>query len=269
MKLIKSNPITPGTRHYKYISKNILAKHNKLLKTLIYSIHRSFGKSYSTGHTTIWGRSSGCKKLFRKLSFFKHDTLGIILFSIYDPNRTAFISAVFDFFFFKFSYILSVHNISAGCIVGCRVPNYKYFLGFRYKMFYQLQGTLLSALSLKKNKKAQYVLSAGTYCQLLYKSLLFCKVRLPSNQIIKVYASSFATVGTISNIFNKFVVLGKAGRNRSLGIRPKVRGIAMNPVDHPHGGRSNGGCCWVTPWGKPFRFKKTSRSKISKIFKLN
>lgn len=268
MKLIKTNPINPSTRHYKYVSKNILAKQNKLLKHLIFKINRSFGKSYSSGHTTVWGISSGCKKLYRKLCFFKQDTLGIILFSIYDPNRTAFISAVFDFFTNKFFYTLSTYLVSSGCIIGCKLPNYKYFLGFRYKLMHQLQGSILSMINLKKNKNAQYALAAGTFCQLLYKSITFCKVRLPSNQIVTISSSCFATLGIVSNIYNRFITIGKAGRNRLLGHKPKVRGIAKNPVDHPHGGRSNGGCCWVTPWGKPFRFRKTSRSKVQKIYKL-
>lgn len=266
MTLIKLKPNTPGTRHYKYVSKPNLAKNNKLLKSLIFKIHQTFGKSFSSGHTTVWGRNSGCKKLYRKTESLQHDTLGIILYSTYDPNRTAFLIAVFDFLTFKFFYSLSTHMLYSGCIIGCTKPGHKYFLGFRYKLDFQVPGSILSAISLKVNKKAQYSLAAGTYCQLLYKSLTSCKIRLPSNQIISIASNSFATVGAISNIFNRYIVIGKAGRNRLLGIKPTVRGIAKNPVDHPHGGRSNGGCCWVTPWGKPFKFKKTSRSKnIKKI----
>lgn len=268
MQLLQSKPNTPGTRHYKYILKNFLAKSNKLLKTLIFKIHHAFGKSFSSGHTTVWGRNSGCKKLYRKLEFLNKDTLGIVLFSTYDPNRTAFILAVFDFLTFKFFYTLSSHLLFSGCSIGCKLPNYKYFLGFRYKLGFQLHGSILSIITLKKNKKAQYSLAAGVYCQLLYKSLSFCKIRLPSSQIISVSATCYATLGIISNTYNRFITIGKAGRNRLLGIKPKVRGIAMNPVDHPHGGRSNGGCCWVTPWGKPFKFKKTSNSIIKKVYKL-
>ncbi len=268
MELKQSNPITSGRRHYKYTIKNYLVKSNKLLKSLIFKIHCTFGKSFSSGHTTVWGRNSGCKKLYRQLKFLNKDTLGIVLFSTYDPNRTAFIIAVFDFLTLKFFYTLSSHLLFSGCLVGCKLPNYKYFLGFRYKLFLQLQGSILSMISLKKKKKAQYVLSAGTYCQLLYKSQTFCKIRLPSSQIINISSVCFATLGIISNIYNRFITIGKAGRNRLFGFKPKVRGIAMNPVDHPHGGRSNGGCCWVTPWGKPFKFKKTSNSLIKKIYKL-
>jgi len=208
MNLLKFKPNTPGTRHYKYTSKFQLAKSNKLLKSLIFKIHQTFGKSFSSGHTTIWGRNSGCKKLYRQIKFLNNDTLGIILFSIYDPNRTAFISAVFDFLTLKFFFSISSHLISTGCITGCKLPNYKYFLGFRYKLCFQLQGSLLSLISLKINKKAQYSLAAGTYCQLLYKSLSFCKIRLPSNQIISIPSTCFATLGIVSNIYNRFIVIG-------------------------------------------------------------
>lgn len=263
-----SNPVTPGTRHFKYISKNILAKKNSLLKSATFQIQRSYGRSSASGHITVRGRSSGCKKLYRKLFFFNKSYLGIVLFSLYDPNRTAFISAVFDFLNFKFYFVPAIHNVCAGSVVGCKEPNYRYFKGFRYQLQYHLPGSILSFLSLNTQKISKYAKSAGTYCQLLFKSKVYCKVRLPSSQIINVSSFCFATLGIVSNIYQRFISIGKAGRNILKGFKSKVRGIAMNPVDHPHGGRSNGGCCWVTPWGKPYRFKKTSRSKTKKIYKL-
>lgn len=126
----------------------------------------------------------------------------------------------------------------------------------------------ISLISLNFKKFAQYSRAAGTYCQLLFRSKKICKIKLPSGQIIALSSQCFATFGAISNIYHRFINIGKAGRNILYGKKPKVRGIAMNPVDHPHGGRTNGGCSWVTPWGKPFRFKKTSSSKIKKIYKL-
>lgn len=153
MKIITSKPITPGTRHYKFTYKNFLSRSNKLLKLLIFKIHSSFGKSFSSGHTTVFGRNSGCKKLYRKLEFLNYDTLGIILFSTYDPNRTAFIFAVFDFLNFKFFYSLGIHLLATGFVIGSKLPNYKYFLGFRYPLNYQLQGSILSMICLKKKKK--------------------------------------------------------------------------------------------------------------------
>lgn len=266
--LIQAKPTTPGNRHYKYISKNVLIKKSNLLKSLTFNFHRAFGRSSSTGHITVRGKSLGCKKRYRKLSFFNKSFLSIVLFSLYDPNRTAFISAVFDFLTYKFYFIPAIHNQSPGSIAGCKEPNYKYFKGFRYQLWHHLNGSIISFLSSNTQKIAKYSRAAGTYCQLLFKSTSFCKIRLPSNQIISVSPLCFATLGLVSNIYQRFISVGKAGRNRLKGLTPKVRGIAMNPVDHPHGGRTNGGCCWVTPWGKPFRFRKTSRSKIQKIYKL-
>lgn len=267
-KLIIAKPNTPGTRHYKYISKNIFIKKNNLLKVLRFKIQRAFGRSSRTGHITIRGKSSGCQKLYRKISFLNTTSLGVVLFSSYDPNRTTFISAVFDLLQYKFFFIPMLNNQNVGSIVGCKEPNFRYFMGFRYQLIFQPLGATVCFLSLNAQNIAKYARAAGTYCLLLIKSKTFCKIRLPSNQLVTISSKCYATLGTVSNIYHRFISIGKAGRNRLLGLRPKVRGIAMNPVDHPHGGRTNGGCCWVTPWGKPFRFRKTSRSKIKKLFKL-
>lgn len=266
--LKQASPITPSMRHYKYITKYLLSKHNRVLKSLIYNIKRFSGKSASTGRTILWGRSSGCKKLYRKLCFFNQNTLGIILFSIYDPNRTCFLSAFFDFYSYKFSYIPSLSNIYSGSIVGHTMTRKSRFvLGFRYPISIVPIALNVCLLSIKQNKIAQYARSAGGFCQVLSKFKNLCKVRLPSSSIITISSSCFITLGILSNKFKRLSSIGKAGRNRLLGLKPTVRGIAMNPVDNPHGGRTNGGCSWVTPWGKPFLFKKTSNSKFKKVFK--
>ena len=259
MKLIRSNPITPGCRHKKYIQKNLLGKQNKLVKALNFNIYRCMGRSSLTGQITLWGRGGGCKKLYRSISSFNSNSLGIILFTTYDPNRSSFISLYFDFLSFKFRYVLAVKNLISGSIVGCFATGREFKLGCSYRLANHPNGALFMALSIKKNKVPQYALSAGTFCQLLQKNIHTCKIRLPSNQILTVSATSFGTLGAVSNNFNSFIVLGKAGCNRLKGKRPRVRGIAMNPVDHPHGGRTNGGCVWVTSWGKPTQGKKTSK----------
>lgn len=266
--LKQASPITPSMRHYKYITKYLLSKQNRVLKSLIFKIKCASGKSSSTGRTILWGRFSGCKKLYRKISFFNQNTLGIILFSIYDPNRTCFISAFFDFFSYTFSYIPALSNIYSGSIVGHTMNRKtRFILGFRYPINIVPIALNVCLLSIKQNKIAQYVRSAGGFCQVLTKFKTFCKVRLPSNSIITISSSCFITLGILSNKFSRLSSIGKAGRNRLKGSKPTVRGIAMNPVDNPHGGRTNGGCCWVTPWGKPFLFKKTSTSKFKKEFK--
>jgi len=270
IQLKKASPILSSTRHYKYVTKYLLAKQNRLLKSLIFKIKRACGKSSFSGKTLIWGRFSGCKKLYKKICFFNQDTLGIVLFSMYDPNRTSFISVFFNFFSYKFSFIPCVQNIFSGTIVGCKtIRKAKYFLGFRYTLTYITTGLNLCLISIKPNKIAQYARAAGTFCQIISKTKYLCKLRLSSGFIISIAASCFATLGVISNSFHRLTVIGKAGRNFLKGFKSKVRGIAMNPVDNPHGGRTNGGCCWVTPWGKPFLFKKTSNSNIQKVMKKN
>lgn len=257
MKLIQASPITPGTRHKKSIQKFLLGKNNKLLKLLYSHIYQCVGRSSFTGQITLWGRGGGCKKLYRYIHHFNTHTLGIILFSTYDPNRSSFISLYFDFLTFKFRYILAVKNLIAGSIVGYSSKVKEFKLGFSYSLKNHPNGSLFMGLNLKN--RPQYALAAGTFCQLVQKTENICKVRLPSNQILSVSSQCFGTLGSVSNNYNRFIILGKAGCNRLKGKRPKVRGIAMNPVDHPHGGRTNGGRVWVTPWGKPTQGPKTSK----------
>lgn len=259
----KCKPFNSSTRHYKYITKYLLSKQNRILKTLIFKIKQASGKCTKFGRTVLWGRSSGCKKLYRKLCFFNQDTLGIILFSIYDPNRTCFISAFFNLQSYSFSFLPNVQETTAGVLSGCQSSKKIFYaLGFRYRLNMLQIGSLISFLAKNSNNQPVYSKSAGTFCLLLNKSATFCKIRLPSGLIITIPNFCFTTLGKVSNKFNRLTVVGKAGRNRLKGVKPTVRGIATNPVDNPHGGRTNGGCCWVTPWGKPFLFKKTSRSSL-------
>ena len=268
MKIIKSKPFTPGRRHYEYLPKFLLCKYNKFLKNLTFNIKRCVGRSSITGHTTIWGRSSGCKKLYRQINPLNNSSLGVILFSFYDPNRSAFVSVYFDFLNYKFSYVLAIEGVVSGSIIISSIKLTDFRLGYRSSLNKHISGSILNSISLNPQKLPQYALAAGTFCQFIQKNKDSCRVRLPSNQIIILSSNCFATLGIVSNVSNNLVVFGKAGRSRLKGFRPKVRGIAMNPVDHPHGGRTNGGCAWTTPWGKPTQNRSTSRSKVKKIYKL-
>lgn len=265
MKIIKGGTYTPGRRHYKFIQKYLLCKQNNLLKHLVFNVTKGVGRSKSTGHITIGNKGGGCKKLYRQLKFFNKPTLGVLLFTFYDPNRSSFVSLFFDFLTFKFSYVLTQKSLYAGSILGCTINKMFYKVGFRSRLKNHPNGAICSAVASGFFKTPQYALAAGTFCQLLQRDDEFCKVRLPSNQVITVSAYCFSTLGVVSNIYHNLTRMGKAGRNRLKGFRPHVRGIAKNPVDHPHGGRTPGGCDWVTPWGKPFRFRSTSRSKFKKI----
>lgn len=267
-KPVFSNAKTPASRHYKFVRKFLLCKQNNLIKSLKFNIRRCVGRSSLTGQITVWGRGGGCKKLYRQLQFFTKQALGVILFSFYDPNRNNFVSAFFDFVDYKFHYIPAVKSIAPGFLTGCLLDAHNLRLGFRAQLKDQPMGALFTSLALNSYKTPQYALAAGTFCQLLQRTTSFCSVRLPSKQIIRVSPLSFGTLGVASNKFNRFMKLGKAGRSRLKGIRPHVKGVSMNPVDHPHGGRTRGGRDWVTPWGKPFRFRSTSRSTKKKIYKL-
>jgi large subunit ribosomal protein L2 len=126
-------------------------------------------------------------------------------------------------------------------------------------------GSIIHSISLDYKKESSLVRSAGTFCQIVQKSLNQIKIKLPSGSVISCPSTSFATLGSVSNFQHNLTLIGKAGKNRLLGKRPSVRGIAMNPVDHPHGGRTNGGMPSVTPWGIPTKGKPTvSKTKVSK-----
>lgn len=260
MTIRKLNPTTPGTRHKIVLQKNELSKNN-LIKKLIYNVHKAVGRSTRTGHITVWGRGSGTKRLYRNVNFSNNDYVGIVLFTAVDPNRNAFVSLVFDFINFQFLYSLATKNIHSGTILACQNKFYRLKLGYSSTLASIPTGTIISQIHSDKDKSAKYARSAGTFCQLVQKTSQIASIRLPSGQIIQCPTDSYATIGAISNSDHKFCVLGKAGSNRHRGFRPSVRGIAMNPVDHPHGGRTNGGRPSVTPWGKPALGKPTVKKK--------
>ena len=267
LQLKRKSPRAPSLRHYRFVTKGILARQNRILKSLIFRVAKQHGKSAFSGRTLLWGRSRGCKRLYRKICFSNQNALRLVLFTTYDPNRSTFISATFDFFSYTFAFMPALESIFSGVLVGCKpVHKLKFYAGFRYSLHFLTAGTLVSLLSLKPSSFAQYSRSCGTFALLLSKTQKFCKIRLPSGNTVFVSVACYATLGALANSLHRACVVGKAGRNRLRGRKPKVRGVAMNPVDNPHGGRTNGGCCWVTPWGKPYLFRKTSKSKLNKQY---
>src|SRR5690606_26702454 len=150
----------------------------------------------------------------------------------------------------KFFYDINIKNLTIGSLIKKNKNLTDIHLGSQTKLSNLPSGTIISNLNIKKNKIAR---SAGTFCQLLQKNKNYSKVRVPSGHIIIVNANFFATIGSISNEMCKLQILGKAGKKRLKGFRPKGRGVAMNPIDHPHGG--GGGKPSVTPWGIPTKGK--------------
>ena len=261
MKLKKLKPITNGTRHQIILQKNLLAKTNKFSKTSILGKKTNAGRSASTGRITVWHKGGQCKRLYRSIDFSNREFNAIVLCNMYDPSRNAFISLNFDLNVSTFFRTLSTNSVYPGSLITSSHEKNELRLGNRTTLEHIPTGSIVHSISQKGSNKTVFARSAGTYCQIIQKGINSCKLRLPSGVIFPVSINSFATLGVISNSQHNLICIGKAGKNRIMGIRPTVRGIAMNPVDHPHGGRTNGGRPSVTPWGIPTKGKPTVSKK--------
>jgi len=261
MQLKKMNPVTNGTRHQVNLQKNLLSKTNKLSKKSILGTKFRAGRSSNTGRITVWHKGGRVKRLYRVLNFSNKDFNCVVLSNMYDPNRSAFISLNFDLNNFNFFRTLSTGLVYPGSLISCSFEKKDLKLGNRTKLKNIPAGSLVHSLSSGPGKAVLFARSAGTYCQIIQKNPNFCKIRLPSGLVFSVSSESFSTLGLVSNTQHNLTCTGKAGKNRLKGIRPTVRGIAMNPVDHPHGGRTNGGRPSVTPWGIPTKGKPTVLKK--------
>ena len=259
MQIFKSKSYTSGVRHYINIKKNLLSKVNTFAKQSIFGFKRFKGRGSDTGRITIRHLGGGCKRKFRSLNFSNVEKYSIVLSIMYDPFRNSFVSLNFDLVNKTFFRNIATHGIGPGSLQSCGEDKIELKLGNRTCIKKIPTGSILHSLSL--NDCVKYVRSAGLFFQVIQKNHGKCKVRLPSGRIKSISEDSFGTIGVISNSQHALVSMGKAGRNRNLGVRPTVRGIAMNPVDHPHGGRTNGGRPSVTPWGIPTRGKPTVLNK--------
>lgn len=248
-------------RHKVTLKKGLLTKTSNLFKICKKGIKNVSGRSLATGHITTRHKGHGVKNVFRFINFNNYCYLSIIICILYDPNRTSFINLNFNVFSNRFFYTLSTHLVPTGTLLLCHFDNVEIKLGYRMLLKNIPIGSIINSLSLN-DQSVKYIRSAGTFGVVIEQNSGFCKVKLPSNKVLIVSSlSTFASIGTISNIQNNLQCLGKAGSNRLRGIRPSVRGIAMNPVDHPHGGRTNGGRTPVTPWGKITRGQLTRKKK--------
>ena len=258
--LKKLKPTTPSQRHT-FLLKNDLKKLKP--KNLIKGFQRSFGRN-NQGKKTIKSRGGGHKRLYRLISFKRENVRGIIKHIEYDPNRSANILLLNNNN--NFVYILAPENIQTTFIdsgSSVEIQN-----GNALPLKNIPIGSLIHNISQQPNKKGQYVRSAGTFGQLIQKTTNSVKVRLKSGEQKKFPLNCYATLGMVSNQNHQNIKKGKAGRNRWLNLRPKVRGVAKNPVDHPHGGgegKTSGGRPSVTPKGWITKGKPTRKKKKIKI----
>ena len=221
------------------------------------------------GELTIWHRGGGHKRHYRIVDF-KRDKMGIparVATIEYDPNRSAFI-ALLHYADGEKRYILAPSGLKVGDKVVSG-PEADIVTGNALPLKNIPSGTLIHNIELRPGKGGQMVRSAGGAAQLLAKEGEYAQIRLPSGEVRKVHMDCVATIGQVGNLDHENISIGKAGRKRWMGIRPTVRGVAMNPVDHPLGGgegKTSGGRHPVTPWGQPTRGYKTRNNKLTDRF---
>lgn len=261
-----TTPRTPSQRHLIQINR-ILLKKKPLLKTEIKGKVNKSGRNNS-GKITIRHKGGGHKQRYRKINFSrKIDSTGIICGIEYDPNRNSNIASVYDYNKKIFFYILAPQNLKEGDIVKSG-NNAEAKLGHSLTISEIPVGSFIFNVSTSTKKEGRVSRSAGTFTTLTEKTLDYAKIQLSSGEVRYISPKCFASIGIVSNELYVYKKAGKAGRSRWSNVRPNVRGVAMNPIDHPHGGgegrKSGKG---YTPWGKPVKSGKTSKSKNKLIIK--
>ncbi len=242
MALKSYKPTTPGQRGLVLIDRSELWK-GRPVKSLTEGLTKKGGRN-NTGRITMRRQGGGAKRLYRIVDFKrnKFDVAATVERIEYDPNRTAFIALV-KYEDGEQAYILAPQRLAVGdsVIAGAKVD-------------------------VKPGKGGQIARSAGTYAQFVGRDGGYAQIRLSSGELRLVRQECIASIGAVSNADHSNQNLGKAGRNRHKGIRPSVRGVAMNPIDHPQGGgegRTSGGRTPVTPWGKDTKGKRTRSNKTT------
>ncbi|MEM9015238.1 MAG: 50S ribosomal protein L2 [Pseudomonadota bacterium] len=262
MALKSFKPTTPTRRNLVLIDRSELWK-GKPEKSLTEGLTSKGGRN-NVGRITVRRRGGGAKKTYRVVDFKrrKFDIEAKIERLEYDPNRTAFI-ALIKYLDGELSYIIAPQRVKVGdkVISGEKVDVKP---GNAMPLRSIPVGTIIHNVELKPGKGGQFARSAGAYAQLVGRDGPMGQVRLQSGEVRLVPGDCLATIGAVSNADHMNTTVGKAGRNRHKGRRPSVRGVVMNPVDHPHGGgegRTSGGRHPVTPWGKPTKGAKTRAKK--------
>jgi large subunit ribosomal protein L2 len=264
MALKTYKPVTPSQRQLVIVDRSGLYR-GAPVKSLVEG-QKSNGGRNNQGRITTRFRGGGHKQAYRKVDFkrARRDEPATVERIEYDPNRTAFI-ALIKYADGELSYILAPQRLSAGdTIVAGEQVDIK--PGNAMPVGSMPVGTIVHNVELKIGKGGQIARSAGTYAQIVGRDQEYVILRLNSTEQRLVHGRCMATVGAVSNPDNMNVTIGKAGRKRWMGRMPHNRGITMNPVDHPHGGRTKGGGHPVTPWGFPTKGKKTRKNKSTEKF---
>jgi large subunit ribosomal protein L2 len=260
-------PVTPSLRFKTVTTFEDITKQEPE-KSLLLPKQRTGGRN-NVGRLSVRHQGGGHKKQYRRIDF-KRDKYGIpakVAAIEYDPNRSARI-ALLHYVDGEKRYILHPLGLQVGATVVSG-PEADILVGNTLPLRNIPVGTTVHNIELRKGKGAQLVRSAGSAAQLIAKEGEYAQVRMPSSEVRQIHIDCLATIGQVGNLDHGNVTIGKAGRSRWLGIRPSVRGVAMNPVDHPHGGgegKTSGGRHPVTPWGQPTRGFKTRNNKRTDRF---
>ena len=267
MALKHFNPTSPGRRSLVLVDRSELHK-GRPEKSLVEGLNKKGGRG-GGGRIAVRFRGGGAKRLYRNVDFKrrKFDMAGTVERLEYDPNRSAFIALV-KYADGELAYILAPQRLKAGDqVVAAEKADVK--PGNAMPLRGMPIGTIIHNVELKPMKGGQVARSAGTYAQLVGRDAGYAQIRLNSGELRMVQDTCMATVGAVSNPDHMNQVLGKAGRVRHMGFRPHVRGVAMNPVDHPHGGgegKTSGGRNPVSPSGQPTKGHRTRTNKASDKF---
>ena len=264
MPVKKYKPTSPG-RRFQEVSTFEEITSERPHKPLTSIIKKSGGRNVY-GRITARSRGGGHKRRYRVIDFKrdKYDIPARVATIEYDPNRSARI-ALLVYADGEKRYIIAPNGLSVGQTITSGEKS-DIQIGNALPLGSMPLGTTIHHVELKKGKGAQIIRSASTYGQLVAKEGRFAHVKLPSGEVRLIHLDCYAVIGQVSNLPHENISIGKAGRSRWLGRRPHVRGVAMNPVDHPHGGgegRTSGGRHPVTPWGKPTKGMKTRHNHTS------
>lgn len=262
MALKNFKPVTPSQRQLVLVDRSDLYKGDPV-KSLTVGLRKTGGRN-NHGHVTARRMGGGHKRRYRLVDFRrqKYDVPAVVERLEYDPNRTAFI-ALIRYEDGELSYILAPQRLKVGDkVISGEKADIK--PGNAMPLKSMPIGTIVHNVEMKVKRGGQLARSAGAYIQLVGRDSGYALLRMGSGELRKVREECMASVGAVSNPDQQNIKIGKAGRHRWLGKRPSVRGVAMNPIDHPHGGgegRTSGGRHPVTPWGKPTKGAKTRKNK--------
>lgn len=260
--IIKKKPTTASLRHVVLLNLHFLNK-LKPLKSKNFKLKKTGGRN-NKGRITAYRKGGGHKKIYRFIEYNTKFLEGIVESIEYDPNRTANIARIYSSKNEKHFYVIAPNKLKKGDYISSTLLNNNTTLkiGYSYALNELPIGSFVYNIKFLESGITGCARSAGCYGVLISKNKYFSRVRLPSGEHRLYMKNTFVSLGSVSNSYHKLTVLGKAGRSRWLGCRPSVRGVAMNPIDHPHGGgegKTSGGRPSVTPWGKVARGQSTRK----------